>query len=503
MEKKHIIIVVVVIVVWAGFMGYRHMKGKKGLETHHEQDYSRIIAMAKKSPRAGLAQMGSALKKYYMVNNTYPTTLEALYPKYMASKAFINEIKWNYVPAGDDFTLSKTVVRGSREMVASIDKGLRPRVGTGVMVAAKEEAPVEVSEAPGVSGDTAFMIAVLGPPPELTESDYIPGYIKDTGAQIDEIRKVSIAEPEILSVDEFINAPRDAATSISAIATETISVLDTEIASIVASDISQRYLVWKDKNGTIGFGNVNYPYSDNISITTRGNWYEVKRRLPEKPISAALDDTGKKIKSLDMIASNLSGWSLVWKNKKGVIGFGNVEFPDSDRISISTGDSWYNLKKRLAETGVRSQGSGIRDNLKELIAEKQGATTVEPAAFKEKETDKIASSLSGKYLVWKNDQGVLGFGNVGYPHTDRLSVNTGSGWDTVKKRSPETLDTAALEDTIGKKKKDADLIASSLSGRYLTWKDKHGVIGFGDVEYPELNNISYIHDNNTWQKVIN
>ena len=45
----------------------------------------------------------------------------------------------------------------------------------------------------------------------------------------------------------------------------------------IASDMSKQVLVWKNKDGTLGFGNVDYPKGDNVSdINVDGVWEKNK-----------------------------------------------------------------------------------------------------------------------------------------------------------------------------------------------------------------------------------
>jgi hypothetical protein len=478
MEKKYIILLVVVVVLWIGFMVYRHSKNEKDLAVHHADTYNRMVEVAKKSPKAGLAEMGIALKRYYAANHSYPPSLAALYPNYLSSKALLDEISWNYEPGRDNFYLSKSIIRGDREMVASIDKDLRPRMVTGVMVAAKAEEPVGEAVA---WEETGMLVAAPLAPPEETE----PARLKDTGAQLDEVRRVAMAEPEIVSVEAFKIASRDKTLRVSRVKPETVSIIDSEIASGIASDVTQRFLVWKDSNGTLGFGNVNYPLADRFAITTFGKWYNVKRQLPEKEKSIAFAaEAGKKKRPLDQIAADLSERALVWKDSNGIIGFGDVEYPDADQLAVSTGDRWYNIKKRSVP--------------------KEKSPTLRPVASKRiKAPDQIAASFGGQYLVWKDPHGTIGFGNVEYPDADRLSIQTGDGWDTLKRQSLEKKTVVSSGISRVKKKKDFDALVSNLSHRYLVWKDKDGVVGFGDVEYPDNHDMSHIHEHNRWQKVVN
>jgi len=47
-------------------------------------------------------------------------------------------------------------------------------------------------------------------------------------------------------------------------------------AKSIAPGYSKKYLVWKDKKGNIGYGNVQYPAIDSIAyICVNGNWQKV------------------------------------------------------------------------------------------------------------------------------------------------------------------------------------------------------------------------------------
>ncbi|UCG79586.1 MAG: hypothetical protein JSV60_06235, partial [Desulfobacterales bacterium] len=130
MKKKYIVAISIVIGLWVAFMAYRHVTRKQETEQYKAKEYSRVTIIARQSPRAGLGQMARALQKYYEEKQAYPSRLSELYPEYLGNKSFIEEIDWYYEPRGNNFYLSKTVIRDNRRMVASIDKGLMPRVET-------------------------------------------------------------------------------------------------------------------------------------------------------------------------------------------------------------------------------------------------------------------------------------------------------------------------------------------------------------------------------------
>ena len=351
-----------------------------------------MTVIAKQSPRAGLGQMGRALQRYYEEKRSYPSSLGGLYPKYLRNKSFIDDIDWYYEPRGENFFLSKTIVRDNKRMVASIDKGLVARVETGVMVAT----PTPTTEPAEVKGPEG----VLPEKPEISirsrEEFWEALRLMQEGgaavsfAQRDKLRIMSTIRPEIMSVVEI------------------------DVTSTTEAEFSRRYLVWKDKNGILGFGNVQYPVAERQTVYTMGSWYDVKAPLPKE----------------------------------------------------------------------------------------EGPITPAKTAKKKEGPEVLVSSLSGRYLVWKSPHGILGFGNVGYPERDRVSVFQDDSWVGVE-RPPLPADTGKEEEYKPEKGKSAETVASELSTRYLVWKDQRGTLGFGNVEYPETKNVSHVHVNGSWEKVIN
>lgn len=480
METKHYIIIGVVVVLAIGYFAFRHFKAEDQNQTHREDTYRRMIEIAKKSPRQGLPEMGMLISRYYKDHKAYPPNLDALYPDYITSKSFIEEIAWQYEPESSNFYLSKTIVRGGREMIASIDKGMRAKIESGVMVATADQEPAETGiEDLDAADSTTWIAQPVAPPRPLRFRQ-----VRDTGERMDQVRRVKISERKVVSVDEFKIGVAEKVRSIDTLAPEKISVVESEIASIVASDVRDRYLVWKDTRGALGFGNVTYPRSENLTITRRGKWYGIQREMPEGAESTAASAIrAPEKKNLDQVAADLRGWSLVWKDADGHIGFGNVGFPVADRLSISIGDRWVNLDRREMKADRSEQGDS------------GGAV--------KKDVETVAENLSDQYLVWKDASGVVGIGNVEFPNKRNLSINTGKGWDAIEKLSPEEPSDSASPLPGQHKDKDFTKAVSQMNGRYIMWKDKNGTIGFGNVEYPDLETVSYIHDNNRWQPVVN
>ncbi len=303
MEKKYIVIVFLVLTAWIGLMGYRHFQNTKDARKHYEETYNRMEIIALKTPRGGLTQLAMVLTKYHQENKHYPSQLIDLYPKYVFSKSFLTKINWEYTSGADNFSLSKTITINNRKMTASIDENLQPSMDSTVMLA------------------TAAPVKKTSPPPTL------PAPLKPT-------QKTSAVEPS-----PSLQPKRDVLPEI-----EAETYIETGSASPVAATLSNRYLVWKDKNGTLGFGNINYPDTKNIAICTSDKWMTLantrhpaaSRKQGRKTIS-----TPEQNQTSEMAHKR---GLLVWKNKQGVLGFGNVDYPNHDQAFFVYADGdWQKM----------------------------------------------------------------------------------------------------------------------------------------------------------------
>ena len=183
-----------------------------------------------------------------------------------------------------------------------------------------------------------------------------------------------------------------------------------------------------------------------------------------------------------MIAANLNRRHLVWKDEMGVLGFGNVEYPERAPVSVFQTEDW------------------IRIDRPHLSTEAIMKDDHEPQ--KGKSHDSIASEFGSRYLVWKDKDGNLGFGNVAYPERKPVSVFQTDDWVTMDR--PRLASGAGEEEDYSfQEDKSREAIVSELSTRYLVWKDKKGTLGFGNLRYPEIGDTSHIHINGSWEPVAN
>jgi hypothetical protein len=466
MQKKYIMVVAVAVVLWCAFMGYRHHKGKRDTGAYTQEANNRATEIAKASPRAGLAQMGMALKRYYDENHTYPSNLTELFPKYLDNKPLLEEIDWYYEPRSNDFFLSKTLIVGDKRIVASIDKSLTPQAESGAMVATPTPLPkpreVEKPE------------EVIPQRPEPSTRERL-ALAREAFFETLRQRQMDVTSVSSLKGSE--------SRVISTVHPEWVSMTDSEIGSGVGSELSERYLVWKDKNSVLGFSNVQYPYADQLSIYAIGNWYNVTMPSPKdrEPIASETKIATRK-KDPDAVVSSLEGRCLVWKDEQGTLGFGNVQYPEKEPVSVLEADTWIKAQRSLsaADTG-RDEDLGLQKRKSQL---------------------EIASDLSTRHLVWKDERGTLGFGNIQYPEGNTVSVFQTDTWSRMD-NVPGRKQTGPDEDHSLKKPKPQPKIASAFSTRYLVWKDKNGKLGFGNVQYPENGDASHIHVNGSWEPAIN
>jgi len=58
---------------------------------------------------------------------------------------------------------------------------------------------------------------------------------------------------------------------------EAFTLVDVATCTGFAVEVSQRHLVWREKGGIMGFGNVEYPDDERLTICANGQWVDVKR----------------------------------------------------------------------------------------------------------------------------------------------------------------------------------------------------------------------------------
>jgi len=268
MKKQYIIILVVVIVGAAGLYVYQNLKKGDDLESHHRQQYDRMIKAAQKSSMAGMVHMGKALNKYKKKNGAYPAKLSALHPEFIPVKAFIDDLQWNYNLRGKDFYLTKTITTDENKVLTtSIGPDLMPQKDSEVMVASVETPQQKSSRnktKPAKKSSKAADSAALTkkskpmanalklkiPAADLTNAQ---GKLNDTTKPV-AAKKLPLPELEKFSTYKL-----------------------TEKEQFVHS-INNKFLVWKNADGSLGFSNVQYPASNEMTIYDKGEWVQIRRK---------------------------------------------------------------------------------------------------------------------------------------------------------------------------------------------------------------------------------
>jgi len=324
MQKKVIVIAfIVVVLIWVGYMVSRHLGHSKEVEETNSETYKELIRIAKTVPDGGMIQMARILEKYKKEKGSYPAQLIELYPEYIPSQAYLTDIEWDYQRIGENnFRLVKTVeVEGKQETV-KVDKTYRVatvREGGSTRVV---DTSVDTEESEEADSGEELGVMVASPMPASEEAE-TPSPVETAAAErepIDEAEKT--LGPMVASGPEIV------------------TVVKEEIAPGIDSRLGGAYLVWKDENGRLGFGNVDYPSSYRLSVYSDGAYQNVRRPQPLQVKSNLAEVLGKQ-KTKDEIASSMSSQILVWKNKDGTLGFGNVDYPKGDNVTyVNVGGEW-------------------------------------------------------------------------------------------------------------------------------------------------------------------
>ena len=97
-------------------------------------------------------------------------------------------------------------------------------------------------------------------------------------------------KPEPLPEEE--ETPEEEKTYVISPMPEAHTIVDVETCTGFAVEASERQLVWREKGGIIGFGNVDYPDAERLSICAYGQWVNVKRVRQESDESEASRSVG-------------------------------------------------------------------------------------------------------------------------------------------------------------------------------------------------------------------
>ena len=272
MSKKYIIILVIVIVAAAGLYLYLNNKKEKDLRSHNNRQYTRITEVAKKSSIAGLVQMAEALNKYKEKNGVYPAKLSALHPDFIPLRAFIDDIQWHYKPNSKDFHLSKAITtKKGKVLTASIGPDLKLQKKTKTMAASAEVAKQTTSRVKTKSskkshktGTSVISRAKPKPMASAIRPDIPSAGLKNSRGKSDSsvAQVISKKKPE-----------PDPALEIEKTRTHKLTEKEQFIHGV-----NQKFLIWKNADGSLGFSNIQYPESQELSVYDQGEWVQISRQ---------------------------------------------------------------------------------------------------------------------------------------------------------------------------------------------------------------------------------
>lgn len=275
MKNKLLIVILIVTTMALGsYLVYRNQKHGKEANRQQQDTRNRMVDLAKKSPKSGLAQMARAANRYYADNKSYPPDLKSLFPKYIKTEAFINDIDWSYKPSGNGFLLGKTITKNGQHVTASIDDSLRFKTGKEIMLASRSPEGASEQKRSTVVSRTNEKASSMIPRVNETNDDAQALIRSNTQAQSAKeamdmigVKKQPETSEESDEEEKITQTPEQKELALIA------EVSESKTRTELIADAGNRYLVWIGKDGNIGFSNVQYPDSEKIGYYyLAGKW---------------------------------------------------------------------------------------------------------------------------------------------------------------------------------------------------------------------------------------
>jgi hypothetical protein len=245
-------------------------------------------------------------------------------------------------------------------------------------------------------------------------------------------------------------------------------------------ELAHQFLIWKGDGGGLGFGNTQYPATEDLSIFTYGRWYHLHMPKEEPTREKDGDTGGEKTHWSEMVLASLSQGSIGWKDKSGTYGFGDTQYPAKGHLSVFENDRWVamphtplppNTDPQRAH-GTRAQSDGKRP------------------------TEHIASEMATQWLVWKDKSGTYGFGDHQYPENHAATIFQGDQWVPYERQTTAPGTESAKQDQHEMHGAGIDVVAR-FGSQHLIWKDKNGTLGFGNLQYPK-SGLASVYQSDEW-----
>ena len=329
MNKKYFIILAISIVAAIGFFIFKNHKNEEELTAHRDQQYGSLIELANKSSIAGMSQMGEALNKYREEKGAYPAKLAELYPDYIPFKEFIDDIQWYYEPRGEDFYLSKTyTAANNKDVTAAIGSDLRLRHGS--MVASFDDKPKHKAKPADIQPQPSLTMALAKNPAPHAETD-------SSGSHSN---RRHTATAETGNPQKSVSTQRR-----SPYTRELVSMAKLSEEEQFVKRVKGNFLVWKKEDGTVAFGNVQYPLSEKMTIYDEEQWIQIRNHSPKSNSGAEIQlARAENATAEDRLVEANSSRFLTWKNQEGTVCFGNVQYPNNPDIQVRVAGSWQSAK---------------------------------------------------------------------------------------------------------------------------------------------------------------
>lgn len=456
MNKKYLVILVVVAAIAGGL--YAHMQKKKEAKqvAHNAKQYERMLAMAQKSPMAGLTQMGAAINKYMAERQAFPAKLIDLYPQYIPSREFITDIQWDYKPSSGDFYLSKSMVMEGKTLLASVSSTLMPQMESAIMVAAKSGA--KGSKSNGKAGQQVKM---------QSHEDFVASLSANQ----------ALAKKQEAAYRARLRQKKD---PVIPLVTETVSFESADEVDVERASILQgRFYCWKNEDGSYGYSNIQYPDRRKVEKFNDGRWMVVKTEFNKRPQAPENDAiTDKEAQTLAALERHKGQNLIVWRDTKGLIGYGNVQYPIADELEQYNQGQW---------TALASSKTDLSDTSEDELLPPADITIAE-----------IGERYSDDYMVWQDEAGHVGFSNVQYPEQKALHHYQKGQWVAVK---PAQWDMETRTDAapgISSDEEALDAVTAASNQNFIVWRDANGHIGISNVQLPTSTEQLEVHMDGEW-----
>lgn len=258
--NKIIIFLIIIAILGSGAYLFQKNKQDKALVAHNKLKFQQMTEAAKKSNAAGLLVMASTINKYKRVKGRYPDALLDLYPDFISDKPFISTLNWKYSLKNGSYLIKKNI-KGQKTFASM---GPEFRLKTGIITSAKQP-EILADKKPKFNKIKTVKVAALK---SSTNGSDIKEHIKlsQTGENISSpntnellrdkkkeiVKKNSQLEPSIRIVKKPLNKDEKFLLSLN----------------------GDRLYIWKTKNGIIGFSDIQYPTTKQLTIYRNQGWIE-------------------------------------------------------------------------------------------------------------------------------------------------------------------------------------------------------------------------------------